>query len=822
MKSNLNLRSSPWILICVFLVLTAGILIAGHFYYQSQKNKIIYEAQEMTYVILIVALIILAIASTFGFLWRHQHARYYREKYQAEQERQALISHFDYLFKYANDIIVLADKDLNIIEANDRALEMYGCMRSELIGLNVSRLQAPQIVSQQPERIRSLDDVKTATYATIHQRKDGSKFPIELSVRVIEIEGEKYYQTIGRDITERKNAEEALKTQYSTLHGIIESSAGPVFCIDTRYCYTNFNKSHAAVMKAIYGAEIEIGKSLLEYMTVEVDREKAHHNLDRALAGEQFTEGAYSGEEARSRLYFEVVHNPIYNTEGAIIGVAVFSLDITERKRIEEEIYTSHQMLQLILDNIPQRVFWKDRNYHYLGCNKTFAQDAGLENTEQIIGKDDFQLSWKETAPLYRADDKYVIENNIIKLNYEEPLDKPDGSKMWLRTNKVPLRDRDGNAFGVLGTYEDITEHKRAEEALGESEEIFRNLFEHSAVGISMTGIDGSLHVNKSFSKVVGYTEEELRTKKWMDITHPDDIQQTAEVVQSLLDGKISQARFEKRYIHKNGNTIWTDVSTYLQRDKNGIPQFFITTIADITVRKQVEEKIQQLNEKLEQRVKDRTAELEVANKGLESFAYSISHDLRAPLRGINGWSLALQEDFHEILNEQARQDLDRIRSETQRMEQLIDDLLKLSRVTRTEMEPTSTDLSALAHSIIARMQKMNTDRKINFIIQPGLSAWADTSLLDIALTNLFDNAVKFTSPRSTSQIEFGRTDVDGKPVFFFMITELVLICSMRRIFLEHFNECINYPSFPEQVSALLLCSALFIAMEGVYGQMHM
>jgi light-regulated signal transduction histidine kinase (bacteriophytochrome) len=118
-------------------------------------------------------------------------------------------------------------------------------------------------------------------------------------------------------------------------------------------------------------------------------------------------------------------------------------------------------------------------------------------------------------------------------------------------------------------------------------------------------------------------------------------------------------------------------------------------------------------------------------------------------------------------LNEQARQDLDRIRTETQRMGQLIDDLLNISRVTRTEMEQTSIDLTALAHSIVVRMRKTYADRKINFIIQPGISTRGDINLLEIVLTNLFENACKFTSKRELAQIEFGRTDVHGKPAFF-------------------------------------------------------
>jgi PAS domain S-box-containing protein len=142
----------------------------------------------------------------------------------------------------------------------------------------------------------------------------------------------------------------------------------------------------------------------------------------------------------------------------------------------------------------------------------------------------------------------------------------------------------------VLEHKKDQEKRERAEEELRESEDKFRNLFENSPVGNSITGIDGSLYVNKSFCRILGYNEEELRTRKWMELTHPDDIQKSTEEMQSLLEGKISRSRFEKRYIHKNGNIVWTDISIYLQRDKQGNPKFFITSIADISERKLAEE----------------------------------------------------------------------------------------------------------------------------------------------------------------------------------------------------------------------------------------
>ena len=153
---------------------------------------------------------------------------------------------------------------------------------------------------------------------------------------------------ICRDITEHKRAEETLNEQYSTLEGIINSGEAPIFSVDSQYRYTSFNAAHASVMKAIYGKNIELGQSLLDYMTVADDREEAKRNLDRALAGERVVKEAYSGEETRSRLYFEVSNNPIVTRDGSIIGAAVFARDITERKQAEAQVVKQSAVLNAI------------------------------------------------------------------------------------------------------------------------------------------------------------------------------------------------------------------------------------------------------------------------------------------------------------------------------------------------------------------------------------------------------------------------------------------------------------------------------------------
>lgn len=137
----------------------------------------------------------------------------------------------------------------------------------------------------------------------------------------------------------------------------------------------------------------------------------------------------------------------------------------------KENINNQEKILQRIINLLPIRVFWKDKNLRYLGCNEVFAKDAGKNSPEDLIGKDDFQMGWKEQADLYRADDMRVINSGVPKLNYEEPQTTPTGEKIWLNTNKVPLKNDAGKIYGILGTYADITERKKVEEELKQKNE---------------------------------------------------------------------------------------------------------------------------------------------------------------------------------------------------------------------------------------------------------------------------------------------------------------------------------------------------------------
>jgi PAS domain S-box-containing protein len=164
-------------------------------------------------------------------------------------------------------------------------------------------------------------------------------------------------------------------------------------------------------------------------------------------------------------IWFETTSHSIFDEKTGIISeIQTSSRDITARKKTEEELVESKKMLQLVLDTIPARVFWKDRNSIFMGCNRLFALDAGRSSPDGIIGKSDFELPWKDRAEHYRSDDLMVMETGKPKLDYEESQTKPDGKSRYLKTSKIPLYDREGHVVGLLGTYEDITDRKKSEE----------------------------------------------------------------------------------------------------------------------------------------------------------------------------------------------------------------------------------------------------------------------------------------------------------------------------------------------------------------------
>ncbi|MDX2171085.1 MAG: ATP-binding protein, partial [Deltaproteobacteria bacterium] len=224
-------------------------------------------------------------------------------------------------------------------------------------------------------------------------------------------------------------------------------------------------------------------------------------------------------------------------------------------------------------------------------------------------------------------------------------------------------------------------------------------------------------------------------------------------------------------------SVIWVNLTVSLVRERDGAPRYFISVVEDISERKRTEqalrdseEAVRRLNAELAQRVRDvteRTIQLEVANRELEAFSYSVSHDLRAPLRAIDGFSQALLEDLWPTLAADHRHHLQRVRDATHRMGELIDGLLSLSRLTRSEMHISAVDLSALANEVAAGLRRANPERHVSLLIAPGLLARGDAGLLRVLFDNLLGNAWKYTAHRQRAHIEVGAVHPDTGTAYF-------------------------------------------------------
>ena len=325
-----------------------------------------------------------------------------------------------------------------------------------------------------------------------------------------------------QDITRQKQLEHSLRKSQDRTRAVLDGAADAIFVTDMqgRYRYANRKASEL------------LGYEQTEMMAMSIPDITPPEDLPDVMR--QFsqiaTDGFLLGEfellrKNGGRVPVEL--NAIRLPEGEIFGSC---RDITERKVAEKALMESRNLLRTVIDHAPMRVFWKDQNLRYLGCNPVFAHDAGKTYPEELIGKDDFEMGWADQAERYRDDDRAVMASAVARLSYEEQQTTPDGRTIWLRTSKAPLLDSDGQTMGILGIYEDITERRRAATDLQASETKYRVLMEQAAEAVVVADMTGTiLEVNSRAAALLGYEEYDLPGRN-VSVIHPAaEMQRVAE-----------------------------------------------------------------------------------------------------------------------------------------------------------------------------------------------------------------------------------------------------------------------------------------------------
>jgi len=313
----------------------------------------------------------------------------------------------------------------------------------------------------------------------------------------------------------------------------------------------------------------------------------------------------------------------------------------------------------------------------------------------------------------------------------------------------------------------DITARKQAEMALRESEQRYHALAKAAPVGIFRTDLEGHcVYVNECWQDLAGMKLAQALGAGWAAALHEDDRQHVFDEWYQAAQAQRS-FRIECRFRKPDGKVTWVLTQAEAERDANAQVVGYVGTVTDISVRKQAEVKVANQRDMLEELVAERTAELSYSNRELESFSYSVSHDLRSPLRAIDGFSQALLEDYGDRFDETGQDYLHRVRAASQRMGDLIDALLMLSRVSRHTVERKPVVLSRLANDAVAELQRNNPDRQIEILIADNLQVEGDMNLLRTLLENLFSNAWKYTTTIRHARIEFNAREENGETVYF-------------------------------------------------------
>ncbi|MFH0813960.1 MAG: PAS domain S-box protein, partial [Pseudomonadota bacterium] len=551
------------------------------------------------------------------------------------------------------------------------------------------------------------------------------------------------------DITERKRAEEAVRDAFNRWQSSVDGIKDSIFLLDKEGVIFQINKNAA---KLFGKTEKEIqGHHCWEIV----------HGTSEPIAGCPIVRMKQSKQRETMLLpvddkWYEVTVDPLLNQDGNLLGAVHIISDITERKRAEEVLRESEEKFRTLVEGLSEAVYrmtLPDGIYNYFSpsVREIFGYSA-----EDFLNRPLFikEIIHPDFVKYFEGKWSDLIEGNV-PTTYEYKIIDPGGNERWILQSNKGIFNNQGNIIAIEGLCRNITERKKAEEALRESEERYRSLFKNMLNGYAFCKMlfDKEnkpvdfiyIDVNDAFEKLTGLRKEDVIGKRVTEVIpsikdlNPELIPTYGEVAST---GK--PAAFE---VFFKPLDIWLTISAYSPHK-----DYFVAIFDNITERKRMEEARERL-----------MADLEAKNKEMEAFVYTISHDLKAPLVSLNGFSGALQKEYESQLGEEGRHYLERIQANVAHMEALIKSLLELSRIGQVVGAIEEIDVAAMLREIRDRLAVRLKEAEAEFVVQEPLpTVCADRGRIHQVFANLIENAVKFRSAERPLRIEVGCRQESG------------------------------------------------------------
>jgi PAS domain S-box-containing protein len=591
-------------------------------------------------------------------------------------------------------------------------------------------------------------------------RKDGSRFWATVIITALRDENGTVqgFAVAARDIDERSGATEALQKAERKLRSIVEHST------NLFYVHTADNILTYVSPQSRQFLDCEPEEALVhwtEFITDNPVNRGAIEATQRAIDTGQ-RQPPYLVEcigRTGRKLWVEVNETPVIEN-GKTVAVVGSLTDITERKRSEEAQRFSEERYRALFRDNPTMIVTLDAALTMLSVNPACASQLGY-TIDELEGQSILKLFREDDHPAVAKQLQSCLQHPNQVYRWQLRKVRKDGELLWVEEIAQAIHDLNG-ALNVLVVCQDVTERRRAEEALRKSELKLAKIF-HSVpamIGITTVAEGRCIDINEAGLRTLGYRREEMVGRTMLELGVWESKSVRDRVIR-VLEEEGMVRDLEINFRGKSGKTF-TGLFSAEPIDFDG-ERYILSIVNDITERKRMEEEIVRLNRDLEARA----AELEAANRELEAFNYTVAHDLRKPLAVVNGYCQVIQELCGERLDERCKEYVQEIFDGTWRMNGLIDILLKFSRLTHIEPVREAVDLSSVARMVTMKLAQSEPGRRVEFRITGGISVIGDANLLQVVLENLIGNAWKYTGNREEAVIEFGATEIDGKPVYF-------------------------------------------------------